>query len=528
MTLTRNWALIVPLVALAFVCAPGCRRKASPAASTAEEKAAAEQRLMSEIRQTLMDAETAFSSGQTNEAVAKVEAAQNNPQFAAYRSQIFEQLLHMLLRGGDESSARQRALQVCGDPVLADGGCGLVYRNYREHNDLTNAVTWANEVLARTNLVASLRRTAFAWSIDDNIALGADDQALGVLSRAIQALAADESVPLSVQAVEALLAAGRLESVDRVLTLAGAMRPCPLAITHLVTASHVRLRASRGEWEALTNDFAVAALSLPDGDLDRLMRGVFGAAQKAGKRAVVDGCAEIVIFNPAVRSNATAVASATRVWIEQIMAADKDALPARLNALLRANVPIGLVTDAYTHNYYEFTERPAALKDLMAIGERLMPLAADEETRNEIKTKLLDGCFLLHDYDRALVMLEAGIPGRDEQWHKTAIIKVKAHRALENKNPREAVKCFREFMDCIRSSKDAEISDPVTGMSFTKEMILGRNAKRIGDILAGIPDADEAAKAYTEAHALYSQALDKTKDPEARKVIESELAQLPK
>ena len=444
MTYLRHWTCLVTVAALALGAASGCRRKPIPAPPTAEDRQAIEQRLISEIRQTLMSAEAAFGNGQTNEALAAVEAAQANPRFSAYRPQIFEQLLRMLLRGGDESSARQRALQRCGDPALAEVGCGLVYRTFRERSDLTNAAAWSGELLTQTNLVAGLRRTVYAWSIDDHIALGADDQALDVLAQAIRALPATDSVPLVVQTVDSLLSAGRLDTVERALAAAAAIQPRPDALAHLMTSTRMRLRASRGEWDPLTNDFATAAASLPDGDLDRLLRAVFGTAQKAGKRAVVDACAESVLFTAVARSNATSVATAARVWVEQAMAADKDALPARLNALLRSNLPVTLVTDAFTRYYYEFTERPAALKDLMVLGERLIPVAADEETRNELKTKLLDGCFLLHDYDRALTMLEAGIPGRDAQWHKTAIVKVKAHRALENKDPREAVRCFRK------------------------------------------------------------------------------------
>ena len=113
-------------------------------------------------------------------------------------------------------------------------------------------------------------------------------------------------------------------------------------------------------------------------------------------------------------------------------------------------------------------------------------------------------------------------------WHATAIIKVKAHRAMLRNEPREAVTYFREFMKRISEAKNPDVPDPVSGLFFPKEMVLGRNAKRIGDILAGIPDAAEAAKAYAEARTLLAQALQNSKDAEASTAIEAELAQVPK
>jgi predicted negative regulator of RcsB-dependent stress response len=59
-------------------------------------------------------------------------------------------------------------------------------------------------------------------------------------------------------------------------------------------------------------------------------------------------------------------------------------------------------------------------------------------------------------------------------------------------------------------------------------MILGRNARRIGDILASIPDAEAAAQAYAEARGCYEKAVAKLKDqPAARQIAEQEMARIP-
>ena len=525
----RSGLMVLGIACALVLAASGCHRRPTPP-PTPEELAVQEQRLMTELNQTLLAADEDFANNQSGKAMARVEAAFHDTRFAAYRSQIFESQLRLMLRGGDDRGARQLALSRCGDPELAMAGCGLLYRFDHARNDLTNAAAWSASVLAQTNLFREVRRVASSWSIDDNMALSNDDAVLAVLQQVMTALTPTEGVNLWTHAFDGYFAAGRPDSVARMLALAGTLQPPCAALTPLATVVQVHLQACRADWDALTLSFATAVGTLPDAELDRLMRTVFPLIQKADKRALIDQCAETVVAAAAAHTNTlpAAVGTAARALVENVMETDKGAFPKRLDALLRDHVPVHLIVDFYTRYFYTFTESPAVLKQLLPIGERLIPLADDEELRTEIKTKLLDACFLLHDYDQALIMLESGIPGRDASWLQTAIVKVKAHRALEHQEPREAVKYFRAFMDLIRASKDTEVPDPVTNIVFPREMILGRNAKRIGDILAGIPDADEAAKAYAEARGLYAEAMDKTHDADARKVIEGEIAQLPK
>ncbi|MFZ4394384.1 MAG: hypothetical protein ACOYOU_02015 [Kiritimatiellia bacterium] len=502
----------------------GCRPQ------TPETQAAAEQRLRAEINQSFAKAETALAEGQTNAAVACIEAAATNQAFAAYRPQIFNSLLRLLLRVDWIEQARQHARAVSADPTLSAGACGLLYSYYREKGDTPNALAWSAEVSALPGIPAEVRRQAFTWHIEDQLGLRQDDQALDMLGKAFPVLKPAESLSLVRSSVETLFAAGRMESVDRFLAAAADHKPIQDDISRLTIAMHVRIASVRGDWAVLTNDFQTAISKLPDGELNSLFQTIIPVANAAGKQKVVDQCAELILFPVAASNAPSAVATASRVWCENTMASDTNALPGHLTALLRARVPAAQVSGLFNRFYYSFTEQPAPLKELMALGECLIPLTADTNDRSEIKVKVLDGCFLMQDYDRALLILESRIPGpdRDDLWHATSISKIKAHRALQKNEPRVAVGFFREFMKLLGTAKDDEVSDPVTNIRFPREMVLGRNAKRIGDILAAIPDAAEAAKAYAEARELYAKAIKNAKDPEATPVIEAELAQVPK
>jgi hypothetical protein len=140
---------------------------------------------------------------------------------------------------------------------------------------------------------------------------------------------------------------------------------------------------------------------------------------------------------------------------------------------------------------------------------------------------MLDGAFVLEDYDRTLRLLEEGIPDREPEWHEMAITKVKAHKALQEGRPLDAVRHFREFMKFVEQREEPE-RDPSTGILHTREMSLGRNAKRIGDILREAGQDEEARRAYEEAEQYYAAALEEV-EPDSREadLIRTEKAQIP-
>jgi hypothetical protein len=201
-------------------------------------------------------------------------------------------------------------------------------------------------------------------------------------------------------------------------------------------------------------------------------------------------------------------------------------LPRRLGALLEKRIPPADIGSLFQRYYYSLISDPVPLKAMCELGEKLLPLVTEPESRKALKTMVLDGAFVREDYDTAVQLLEAGIPDRDADWHRMALAKVKAHRALKNNQPREAVRFFRDFMACLETVKEEDTSDPSTGIQHTKEMILGRNAKRIGEILTAIPDPAAAATAFAEARGYYRAAMEKA-DAEARRIIKAEMAQLP-
>ena len=167
------------------------------------------------------------------------------------------------------------------------------------------------------------------------------------------------------------------------------------------------------------------------------------------------------------------------------------------------------VQDAYEACAYGALESgDAELKaSCVAIGKHMLdqPLSTDE--RNRVRKNLLNAAFLIEEYDEVISMLEEGLPQFEQSWHDMALNKALAHKALKEGNKREAVDRFKAFMeDTATEFSDPEI-DPTTGMIYSKEMILGRNARRIGDLLSEIGDSQEAKELYRQAISHYESAL---------------------
>jgi len=113
--------------------------------------------------------------------------------------------------------------------------------------------------------------------------------------------------------------------------------------------------------------------------------------------------------------------------------------------------------------------------------------------------------------------------------HANAINKIKAHLALQKGNKPEAIERFRAFMETVKTWPEPEM-DPLSSLVNTKEMCLGLNAKRIGDILSSMNDAQGAQAAYQEADGYYAIAQKEVRanSPESEyiKVRLTELAKL--
>ncbi|MFA5044011.1 MAG: hypothetical protein WC381_09490 [Kiritimatiellia bacterium] len=206
-------------------------------------------------------------------------------------------------------------------------------------------------------------------------------------------------------------------------------------------------------------------------------------------------------------------------------------IPVRLEALMQMGCPRNILASHY-YDYWDTIikeNKPADMLAMLQFGDRLSAVVTDARDKDMIRACALDGYFLLEDYDRALKLLEKPFPDMKGADQANAINKIKAHLALQKGNKAEAIKRFRDFMETVKDWSDKQVY-AATGLTYTKEMCLGLNAKRIGDILGSMNDAQGALAAYQEADGYYAVAQKEvradTPEGEYIKARQAELAKL--
>ncbi len=536
----RFLPLFLAPLALAVAFLVGCGRTDSNGKPSSGEEAdqavqadavteMAEPMEVDKLNELFMQADNLYMGGSTNEALACLEKGLDDPEFANDRQQIFGMLVRMLVYAGRIDDARARMLEACkNDPALAKAALGIVYSYYVEGmGDQKAAAEWTETLLAIPDLDPEIRRNMREWNFQSYIRLDNAEKVVEVASGLLRDAPAGDAVTILQRGIDMLFDRKQIPVVEQILAQAGKTITSDAATRNLIAATRLRLLATQGKWDALAKALPTAASSLPDGDLQRVLRRVLSAAAAArpATPSVDDLC--LIIIN-GFTNKVQSASVAARLWTDNAARNAPAELPDRLEILLNKQFPTQLLSGIFLRHFYDVIEDPAVVTEMKEIGERLIPLAQDDDTRNSIRTMVLDSCFLVEDYDGALKILHAGIAGYDKPWHDMAIAKVEAHKALKENRPLDAIKSFRAFMATVEVSKENDAADPSTGVIHTKPMILGRNAKRIGDIYRDqVKDAEAAKTAYAEARKYYQTALEAKPEPEAVEVIKTEMAAIP-
>ena len=525
-------SVIVMASVAALIC--GCwdrgpKEKSPDAqAEVSEEGEALEPMEPDKLGELFSRADELLSGGATNDAIACLEQGLADPELEGRRQSVFSMLIRALLFTEQIDKARDRMLDAYRNtPDLASECVGIIFSHYAERGQHREAAEWSDTVLAIPELAPAIRRNMRELNFGAHIQLSDTDKVVEIAATLIRDAPAGDAVIILQNGIDMLFDRKEYPVVERILAEAGKTVTSDSATRHLVTSSRLRLLSAQGNWAAIAKALPNAAASLPDADLQRALRRILNAAVAARPTAPsVDDLCLIIINDYTNKVQSAAIAA--RQWADNAAKAEPTALPDRIRFLLNKQFPPSLVCGIFLRYFYEVIEDPVIVREMKDLGNRLIPLAQDDDIRNSIRTMVLDSCFLVEDYDGALKILRAGISGYDQAWHDMAISKVEAHKALKENRPEDAIKFFRTFMATVETSKDSEASDPATGVVHTKPMILGRNAKRIGDIYRdSVKDEAKAKAAYAEARKYYETALEGKPEPEALKVIQAEMAAIP-
>jgi len=143
-----------------------------------------------------------------------------------------------------------------------------------------------------------------------------------------------------------------------------------------------------------------------------------------------------------------------------------------------------------------------------------------------LHTRLIDGAFLVGDYEKA-VRLITDVSDKPDTWKAGVAAKVRAHAALEKGDKREAVIQFEIFCSAIEADPEYKGDmDPQTCVEWSKEGLLARNYLRIADLYRELGDAAKAAAFREKAKPLARKALEAAVDELTRKALEAAFTDL--
>ena len=186
----------------------------------------------------------------------------------------------------------------------------------------------------------------------------------------------------------------------------------------------------------------------------------------------------------------------------------------------------------YSHERHEYVVPVAEIDwlpaaDVVTRVEFNLILAENDDMREQLFARRLDGAFIVGDYAKAELLMDE-LPGKSANWKSGAKAKIRAHAAQDKGDKATALKEYGVFLEAMRAdASDVSEIDPYTGVEWTKEMIVARNLKRMAGLAADIGKADEAAKLLAEAKEVFKAALEKAKDdPEMKAAIEKDAGDL--
>lgn len=481
-----------------------------------------------DVGKVFSQADTFINSGDTNAAINVLNEALNDPAYSRDRSRLFNSLINTLLIANRISDAQNRYLTaVEEDKDLAMAGFGMVYNYYRRKNDTDSLVEWT-KTLVEAPLPKVLAEQAFAWHMQAYRAKGQFDRIIDLVPVCVKKFDGNTSRKILNDLIQSILAAKDYNDATRLMDAIEKVSRKASTLQVLVDVSRTDLLIKQEQWNDAEQHFMRTAPDLPDGDLGSSISRVASIASQREKLDLVDRLCSFVLKNQKEKNGARC--EAARQWVEVAKKRnDTGGIPNRLNSLMKLGIPSDVLLHLYEKQFYFVMNdgKRQELADMVSFGDELILTLKDKDDKTQVKALALDGTFILEDYARSLEILEEGLPERGEDWHQMAINKVEAHLALNEGKKKEAIERFRKYMDYVSTWENPE-KDPSTGIMHTKEMCLGRNAKRIGDIFASMGDKKASREAYEEAKKYYKIALSEVRpDSNEEQVVQAEMAKIP-
>ena len=468
-----------------------------------------------------------LSAGNTNGAIAILSSASANRDLAQARPAFFRHLLFLLLESGRTRAAEARCLAALrDDPLLAGPGFDIVTRYYDERKDWGGLTNWTVRVL-NARIAPVFREPAYTVYF-----LACRQQgAFATIEALAPACLATCDPDAARRALERLaiteVDAFQYAEAGRLLDLVAAHTTQPV-LASFVALHRANICLRTNDWAAVEAVFAEPKSALTDADLRSLLNAALEAASSKDRKDLADRLCLAVLEKHVDKANAHRFAAEQWLRPATVPPSPADAVRRMEKLLAMGGIPPDIYHQFLTQNFYPLASaaKPEELVALSATVAKVAPLL-NEQDRTDVRLMMLDGAFIANDYDRAIRLLEEGVPGKEKDWIDMSIAKLQGHKALAEGRKKDAVDAFRRFMALLPKVLKQPETDPTTGILYTVDMCLGRNARRIGDILKSAGEMAAAQQSYEESRQYWKKALsDAAPDSDAAKLIQAELKAL--
>lgn len=456
------------------------------------------------------DIEDLLVAGKTNEATAAFAAGLENKQICEAQPRIFLNYISYLCFIDQADEAEELYLnKLRTDEELASAGFEIIYSNYLYQNQPEKALQWA-KILVDQPISLGLREMAFRWVVESLKATKSYEEIIALFDKYSSVFSANA---IAQNVCSIIMSFEKQSDIPLIDKFSEVLAKLEQDNNWVVTGNHVvelHKNYINAQWDVINMLIPEALKFVDDSIMQQELIKFVRKTKATGKLDTAEMLLFTVIMEISPDTYPRTRMYAAREWVGiPVLKQDISWYPARLAKLKKMGYAPRELYRIYSTYFFNIVSDTKVLAEVCKFGEALLPLLAadDEGLANLLRTNLLDGYFLIKDYDKVIAMLEEGIPERDENWTKMTIAKTKADRAYDAKNFDEAIAQYSLFIELLLAGEEETMPDPTSDIVYTKDSIAGKNYKRIADIQkeAG-KSAEEIAVSIAKAKEAFTKA----------------------
>lgn len=479
--------------------------------------------ICSQFNALCQEADRLTMEGNTNAAISFLKELFDGVSYCRFAA--FDRLLNATIAGGNFEDAKACYLGAAEqDKDMARTGYSILRRHYQDRNDPDGEIAWA-QALVKADLPPDILLDAHAWFVSASCGKGDYGKALEILPECLRRFDGNSVRGIFAGPIGDMIAAGKTGPAGKMLDEIERQADKHPELMLMAAMERTVMLWKMNKLADAERNFEATAGILPDSEIKTLLARIGAQSANPETAEALGRIHEYVAGN--LKGKEGARQFAARSLLASARKSGRDGgIPGRFALLLKGDLPQETLLNLYSMYFYDVAAsgNRDGLRSMLASGNILFARLDKPEDKRAVKIYELDGLFIMDDFEAALKLVEENRAIWEKDWAAMAENKVRAHLALQKSSletgkkqkqlRQEAARRFCENLKYIAKQDDAGL-EPVSDLIYTREMLMGFNLKRIGDILQSIGDDAGAAAAFKEAADFYGQALAEA-DPDTR------------